>query len=77
MALPAVRADTDVAMNAYELLDGSGRNVEIEADFYQRAGDDLLFIAAGEEVLRIVAEDVQAIVRVPLRQHPSATDQPD
>ncbi len=59
-------------MNAYELVDGSGRNVEVEADFYQRSGDDLLFIADGEEVLRIVAEDVQAIVRVPLRRPPAA-----
>jgi hypothetical protein len=60
-------------MNAYELLDGSGRNLEVEADFYQRSGDDLLFIARGEEVLRIVADDVQAIVRVPLRQRPADT----
>jgi hypothetical protein len=58
-------------MNAYELLDGSGRNLEVEADFYQRSGDDLLFIARGEEVLRIVANDVQAIVRVPIRQPPA------
>ena len=58
-------------MNAYELLDGSGRNLEVEADFYQRSGDDLLFIARGEEVLRMVADDVQAIVRVPLRQRPA------
>ena len=59
-------------MNAYELIDGTGRNVEVEAEFYQRAGDELLFIARGEEVLRILADDVQTIVRVPLREAPPA-----
>lgn len=51
-------------MNLYDVLEISGERHEIEADFYQQAGDDLVFIAGGEEVVRIVVSDVQGLTRV-------------
>ena len=63
MVHPAPEADT-AAMNVYHVLEMSGERHEIEADFYQQAGDELVFISGGEEVVRIVANAVQGLTRV-------------
>ena len=62
---PATRADT-AGMNLYDVLEMSGERHEIEADFYQQAGDELVFISGGEEVVRIVVSAVQGLTRVRL-----------
>jgi hypothetical protein len=39
----------------------SGENTELEADFFQRDGEDWVFMGGGAEVLRVAVEKVAAI----------------
>jgi hypothetical protein len=38
---------------------------EVEADFYERAGEEWVFYAGDAEVLRLPMAEVQAVVKVP------------
>jgi hypothetical protein len=40
-------------MNTYLIMDAEGQPLEIEADFYERDGEDWVFITGAVEVLRI------------------------
>jgi hypothetical protein len=52
-------------MNIYEVMRTDGPSQEVEADFYERVGEDWVFFAADEEVFRLPLADVQAVVRIP------------
>jgi hypothetical protein len=39
----------------------SGETRELEADFYQRDGDDWVFVSGGTEILRVQVEQVASI----------------
>ena len=50
-------------MNSYLVNFASGTSVEIDADSYEREGNDWVFTAAGREVLRAGVEEVAAITK--------------
>jgi hypothetical protein len=49
------------AMITYLVSYVSGEYTELEADFFQRDGDDWVFMSGGAEVLRVAVEMVAAI----------------
>jgi hypothetical protein len=50
-------------MHSYLLMYADGARDEVEADFYEREGDDWVFTAARAEVLRVSVERVLSISR--------------
>ncbi|HTG48281.1 MAG TPA: hypothetical protein VK646_11560 [Actinomycetota bacterium] len=50
-------------MNQYLLSLQAGGSTEIEAESYQRDGDDWVFFDHGEEVARLKADEVESITR--------------
>jgi hypothetical protein len=53
----------DVDMNSYMVGYASGESAEVEADAYQRVGDDLVFHMGDLEVLRVPAGSVASITK--------------
>lgn len=54
-------------MNIYDVSHVNGDFIEVEADFYEREGQDWVFIAGGNEVLRIGWLDVISVSKSTLR----------
>jgi len=52
-------------VNIYEIMTSDGASVEIEADFYERKGEDWVFFAGDFEVTRLPMNDVQGVLKVP------------
>jgi hypothetical protein len=50
-------------MHSYLLTYASGETTELEADFYERDGEDWVFTAARSEVLRVPIEQLISISR--------------
>ncbi len=51
--------------NLYLLTKADGPADEISADFYQRDGDDWVFLLAGSEVARMPIDTVVSIAKAP------------
>ena len=62
MKVGGIRADT-VRMNIYDINHVNGDIYEIEADFYEREGDDWVFYATGAEVFRVSWFDVLGVAK--------------
>lgn len=52
-------------MNIYEVMRMTGGSQEVEADFYERKGDEWVFFVGDAEVFRLPMGEVQAVVKVP------------
>ena len=50
-------------MNVYDVIRQSGDFDEVEADFFERAGEDWVFIAGGREVFRVAMAEVEGITK--------------
>ena len=61
-------------MNIYDVNHVNGDIYEIEADFFERSGDDWVFFAAGEEVFRVSWLDVLGVSKS--RMPPRQVDEP-
>ncbi len=48
-------------MNSYLISLHSGESIELEADSYERDGDELVFTSYGREVRRIPASEVASV----------------
>jgi hypothetical protein len=57
-------------MNVYDVMHVNGDIYEIEADFFQREGDDWVFFAADVEVLRVSWFDVLSVSKSSIRPQP-------
>jgi hypothetical protein len=57
-------------VNAYEVSFHSGASEEVEAEFFERDGDDWVFYAGGTEVKRVPMANVQSVTKVPTRNRP-------
>jgi hypothetical protein len=51
-------------MNAYSVLYVSGEMLEIDADYYQAEGFDLVFFAGTNEALRAPAADIAGVSKI-------------
>ena len=58
-------------MNIYDVNHVNGDIYEIEADFFEREGDDWIFYAHGEEVYRVSWFDVLGVAKSTLREAPA------
>jgi hypothetical protein len=66
-----------LGMNIYDVNHVNGDIYEIEADFYERHGDDWVFYASGTEVFRVSWFDVLAVAKSTLREPPAAVQTAD
>jgi hypothetical protein len=69
-----IDADTQtVAMKYYDVMHVNGDTYEVEAEFYQREGDDWVFYANGSEVYRVAFLDVLGVTKTPtwVREEPN------
>ena len=57
-------------MNVYDVNHVNGDIYEIEAEFYERQGDDWVFYAAGLEVFRVSWLDVLGVSKSTLWRKP-------
>lgn len=57
-------------MNAYEVSFHEGPSEEIEADFFERDGDDWVFYLGGAEVKRVPMANVESVTKIPGRRRP-------
>jgi hypothetical protein len=63
-------------MNVYDLWHVNGDVYEIEADFYEREGDNWVFCRSGDEVFRISWFDVVSVGKSTVRPRPvESTDE--
>ena len=60
----------------YDVRHVNGDTYEIEADYFQREGDDWVFYADQAEVFRVAYLDVLGVSKTPawVRQEPSAPE---
>jgi hypothetical protein len=61
-------------MNVYDVSHVNGDIYEIEADFYQREGEDWVFYAGDGEALRICWLDVLSVSKSSIRPTPAPED---
>ena len=54
-------------MNVYSVILANGDSLEIEAEFYQSEGQDLVFLMGSEVVERRASADVTSVTKTPLR----------
>ena len=54
-----------VMANLYLLTKADGPADEISADFYQRDGDDWVFLLGGDEVARMPIDSIVSIAKAP------------
>lgn len=57
-------------MNVYDVSHVNGDIYEIEAEFYEREGDDWVFYVANDEVFRVSWLDVLGVSKSSIRPHP-------
>jgi hypothetical protein len=57
-------------VNAYEVSLHAGGSEEVEAEFFERDGEDWVFYAGGEEMKRVPMATVQAVTKIPTRDRP-------
>jgi hypothetical protein len=71
------RADTPcMAPKFYDVMHMKGDTYEVEADFYEREGDDWVFYLADEEVFRVPFLDVMTVTKTPswVREDPAVPE---
>jgi hypothetical protein len=56
--------------NLYLLMKTEGPADEIEADFFQREGDDWVFTLGGEEVAKLPIDSIVSIAKAPRDMSP-------
>ena len=56
--------------NIYDVSHVNGDIYEVEADFYQRDGEDWTFFADGSEVFRVAWSEVLSVSKSPIRPRP-------
>lgn len=65
-----------MATRYYDVMHVNGDTYEVEAEFYQREGDDWVFYAGGDEVYRVPYLDVLGVSKTPswVREEPSVPE---
>jgi hypothetical protein len=61
----AARADTSHVANLYDVMHVNGDTYEVDADFFQRDGEDWVFYLADVEVMRLPFLDVLSVTKAP------------
>ena len=51
--------------NVYMVMLSDGRTEEVGADFYERDGDDWVFMSQMDEVYRVKVDDVTSVAKAP------------
>jgi hypothetical protein len=64
-------------MNIYDVNHVNGDIYEIEAEFFERDGDDWVFYATGTEVFRVSWFDVLGVAKSTLREQPAPVQTED
>jgi hypothetical protein len=67
------RADTS-RVNIYDVNHVSGDIYEVEAEFFEREGDDWVFYVRGTEVYRVSWFDVLGVAKSSLREPPAPAE---
>ena len=63
---PATSADTVWEMpNLYLIQKSDNTGDEVSADFYERQGDDWVFLLGGSEVARLEIDSIVSIAKAP------------
>ena len=72
-----MRADTfHMATRYYDVMHVNGDTYEIEAEFFEREGEDWVFYDRGAEVFRVPFLDVLSVSKTPIwvREEPSVPE---
>ena len=65
-----------MATRYYDVMHVNGDTYEIEAEFYEREGDDWVFYDGGAEVFRVAFVDVVSVSKTPIwvREEPATPE---
>ena len=61
------RCERRLPLNSYTVLYSHGDSTEVDAEFYEADGVDLVFYAEGTEALRVSAANIVSVTKVPTR----------